>query len=261
MTSYVSFIMDMESCRKSYGSSNGGAIGCPNKYHRLCHLLIIWCFVVVSTTMAQNGRVRWRQHDAYSVATEFVNVSKSLDAAEATLKEYVADHPTHHEKRIDKYIKAAKSSLVKEQEKVDHMIRYNKQLQLSVRVLEQKVREQTALLRVHRVKWFKLRFKDRQRKELEINRTAVMMLLGDNVTKRMSANEVKAANDRALELFNRCKTGFSGVDEVMSQHTSSSSLPKKRKSKVVTTVDLSVSTTCTPQCKSCRLTNKKTENK
>ena len=186
-------------------------------------------------------------------------MSKSLDAAEATLKDYMGDLPTSHEKVIDKHIKTAKTSLVNEQAKVDHMIRYNKQLQVLVRVLEQKVREQTSLLRAHSVKWYKLRYKDIDRKRMEIHKKAMMMLYGDDVTKRMSADEVKRANDRALDLFNRCKTGFSAVAEVTS-HTSSSS-SKKRKSKVVTTVDLSVSTTCTPQCKSRRLTNKETETK
>ena len=150
-------------------------------------------------------------------------MSKSLDAAEATLKDYAGDHPTSHEKVIDKHIKTAKISLVQEQAKVDHMIRFNKQLQLLVRVLEQKVEEQTAMIRAQRVKWYKLRFKDRDRELMEINRKATMMLVSDDVTKRMSANEVNRANARALELFNRCKTGPSTVDEVTS---------KKRKLKV-----------------------------
>ena len=224
--------------------------------------------------MTQHESLTWTRHEAYSVATEFVKVSKSLDAAETTLKEYMGDDPTRHEEVIHEYIKTAKTSLVNEKEKVDHVIRYNKQLQYLVRVVEQKVREQTALLRAHRVNWYSLRYKDVTSKEMEINTKAMRMLYGDDVTKRMSANEVKNANARALEMFNRCKTGFSTVDEVtsrrdsddsadgtMSPHASSSS-SKKRKSKVTTTtVDLSVSTTCTPQCKSRRLTNKKTENK
>ena len=194
----------------------------PNKYHRLCHL-IIWCFVVVSTTMSQYDRLTWTQHEVYSVATEFVKVSKSLNAAEASLKIYHGGEPTPQEVVIHDHIKTAKTSLVSEKEKVDHVINHNKLLQQYVRVLEQKVQEQTAMIRAQRVKWYKLRFKDRDRELMEINRKAMMMLVCDDVTKRMSANEVNKANARALELFNRCKTGPSTVDEVTS---------KKRKLKV-----------------------------
>ena len=81
-------------------------------------------------------------------------VSESLDAAEATLKEYMGDDPTCHEKVVHDCIKTARTSLVNEKEKVEHMMRYNKRLQYLVRVLQQKVREQTALLRAHRVKWY-----------------------------------------------------------------------------------------------------------
>ena len=220
--------------------------------HLVVVYLIIWCSVVVSTTMSQNERVTWTQHENYSVVTEFVKVSKSLDETENSLKEYMGNNPTPQEQVIHEYLKTAKTSLDMEKEKIDHVIRHNEQLQCYVRVLEQKVREQTALLRAHRTKWYQLRYKDVEDKQMEIHKKAMMMMYGDDVTKRMCANEVKDANDRALEMYNRCKTGFSTVDEVMSQ---------KRKSEVITTiVDTSVSTTRAPQSKTRRLTNEKTEN-
>lgn len=173
--------------------------------------------------MSQYERLTWTQHEAYSVATEFVKVSKSLDAAEDALKKYHGGQPTPQEVKIHEHIETAKKSLVLEKEKVDHVINHNKLLQLYVRELEQKVREQTAVLRAHRVKWYSLKFKDQDRELMEINKKAMMMLVCDDITKRMSAKEVNEANARALKLFNSSKTGFSTVDEVTS---------KKRKLKV-----------------------------
>jgi len=72
----------------------------------------------------------------------------------------------------------------------------------------------------------------------------VMMLQGDNVTQRMSLNEVNSANERALASYNASKP------------------KRKRKSsgrkKNTTTVEVSV---VIPYRKSRRLANKETENK